>query len=199
VIASIRGEAVEVGADHVVVECAGLGHHVVVLPSTAAAATRGAEVRLATSFIVREDAQTLYGFPDRETRDLFDVLRTVSGVGPKLAMAVLSVLEPVALRRAVGEGDLVALTKVPGVGKRVAERLALELKEKIGGPSSAAANPGAPQGSALVRQQVVDGLVGLGFALKPAESAADSVIEENPEASAAVALRGALAILGRKG
>ena len=196
-IASVRGEAVEVGADHVVVECAGLGYHVMVLPSTAVAAVKGEQLRLVTSFIVREDAQTLYGFPDRETRDLFDVLRTVSGVGPKLAMAVLSVLEPAQLRRAIGEGDLAVLTKVPGVGKRVAERLALELKEKVGAPGGAAGTPGAPQGSALVRQQVVDGLVGLGFTLKPAESAADSVLAEEPEASAAVALRGALAILGK--
>lgn len=196
-IASVRGEAVEVGADHVVVDCAGLGYHVVVLPSTAAAAVRGAQLRLVTSFIVREDAQTLYGFPDRDARDLFDVLRTVSGVGPKLAMAVLSVLEPAQLRRAIGEGDLAALTKVPGVGKRVAERLALELKEKVGALGGAASRPGAPEGSALVRQQVVDGLVGLGFTLKPAESAADAVLAEKPEASAAVALRGALAILGK--
>ncbi|MGL6233853.1 MAG: Holliday junction branch migration protein RuvA [Segniliparus sp.] len=196
-IASVRGEAVEVGADHIVVECAGLGYHVVVLPSTAVGATKGTQLRLVTSFIVREDAQTLYGFPDRETRDLFDVLRTVSGVGPKLAMAVLSVLEPAQLRRAIGEGDLAVLTKVPGVGKRVAERLALELKEKVGAPGGALGASGGPEGSALVRQQVVDGLVGLGFALKPAESAADSVLVEDPDASAAVALRGALAILGK--
>ena len=135
--------------------------------------------------IVREDSMTLYGFADTESRDLFGLLQTVSGVGPRLAMATLAVLEPEALRKALADGNVAALTRVPGIGKRGAERMVLELRDKV----EAVPAPPGPVGTVavaatagVVRDQVVEALIGLGFAAKQAEQATDKVLAERPEA-----------------
>ncbi|MBU3707082.1 MAG: Holliday junction branch migration protein RuvA [Mycobacterium sp.] len=195
-IASVRGEVVDVALDHAVIEAAGVGYKVMATPATLATLRRGAEARLVIAMIVREDSMTLYGFSDADARDLFSLLLGVSGVGPKIALATLAVYDPAALRTALADGDVGALTRVPGIGKRGAERLVLELRDKIG------ALPGTPGGSAAsghaVRTPVVEALVGLGFAAKQAEEACDKVLAEDPDATTASALRSALSMLGKK-
>jgi Holliday junction DNA helicase RuvA len=194
-IASIHGEVLEVALDHVVIEASGVGYRVGATPSTLATLHRGAEARLVTAMIVREDSMTLYGFPDNDSRDLFQTLLSVSGVGPRLAMATLAVHEAPTLRRVLADGDVTALTRVPGIGKRSAERMVLELRDKVGSVYAAAGAP-APNGHA-VRGPVVEALVGLGFAAKQAEEATDSVLAGEDGATTSSALRAALSLLGK--
>jgi holliday junction DNA helicase RuvA len=196
-IASVRGEVLEVALDHAVIEAAGVGYRVNATPSTLATLRAGTEARLVTAMIVREDSMTLYGFADSDTRDLFLTLLSVSGVGPRLAMATLAVHDAAALRQALHDGDVTALTRVPGIGKRGAERMVLELRDKVGaaaGPSPAGA-PGL-NGHA-VRGPVVEALVGLGFAAKQAEEATDKVLAGDPDATTSGVLRAALSMLGK--
>lgn len=197
-IASVRGEVLEIGLDHVVLEAAGVGYRLNATPATLATLTRGEESRLYTAMIVREDSMTLFGFADTEARDLFGLLQTVSGVGPKLAMAVLAVLEPEALRKALAESNIAALTRVPGVGKRGAERMVVELRDKVNLVPVQAGPPGSPVPDiASVRDQVIEALLGLGFPTKQAEPAVDAILAEQPDAGTSQALRAALNILGK--
>jgi Holliday junction DNA helicase RuvA len=197
-IASVRGEVLEVALDHVVIEAAGVGYRVNATPSTLATLRHGTEARLITAMIVREDSQTLYGFADVDTRDLFLTLLSVSGVGPRLAMATLAVHDAQALRQALADGDVAALTRVPGIGKRGAERMVLELRDKMGVLAPTAGSP-AVNGHA-VRGPVVEALVGLGFAAKQAEDATDKVLagdHQKGDATTSSALRAALSLLGK--
>ncbi|MCX5045308.1 Holliday junction branch migration protein RuvA [Aldersonia sp. NBC_00410] len=199
-IASVRGEVLDIGLDHAVLEAAGVGYRLNATPATLATLQRGAEVRLFSAMVVREDSMTLYGFADTESRELFGLLQTVSGVGPRLAMAILAVLEPEALRKALAEGNVVALTRVPGIGKRGAERMVVELRDKV----EAVATADIPGGSGAVipsvgavREQIVEALTGLGFPAKQAEQATDAVLADQPELDSSRALRAALALLGK--
>ncbi|BCO36635.1 Holliday junction branch migration protein RuvA [Mycobacterium heckeshornense] len=192
-IASVRGEVLEVALDHAVIEAAGVGYRINATPSTLATLRRGSEARLITAMIVREDSMTLYGFPDSETRDLFLTLLGVSGVGPKIALATLAVYDAAALRQVLADGDVAALTRVPGIGKRGAERMVLELRDKIG----PAAAPSASVNGHAVRGPVVEALVGLGFAVKQAEDATDAALAADGGATTASALRAALSLLGK--
>lgn len=195
-IASVRGEVLDIALDHVVIEAAGVGYKVMATPSTLATLRRGSEARLITAMIVREDSQTLYGFADSDARDLFSTLLGVSGVGPKIALATLAVYDATALRQALADGDVTALTRVPGIGKRGAERMVLELRDKIGavaGGSGVASATGH-----AVRAPVVEALVGLGFAAKQAEEATDKVLAGDPDATTQSVLRAALSMLGKK-
>ncbi|MDP7735573.1 Holliday junction branch migration protein RuvA [Mycobacterium paragordonae] len=194
-IASVRGEVLEVALDHAVIEAAGVGYRVNATPSTLATLRSGSEARLITAMIVREDSMTLYGFCDAETRDLFQTLLSVSGVGPRLAMATLAVHDATALRQALADGDVTALTRVPGIGKRSAERMVLELRDKVGLVAGSGAAP-AVNGHA-VRGPVVEALVGLGFAVKQAEEATDKVLAADRDASTSTTLRAALSLLGK--
>ncbi|ABK69898.1 Holliday junction branch migration protein RuvA [Mycolicibacterium smegmatis] len=194
-IASVRGEVIDIALDHAVIEAAGVGYKVMATPSTLATLRRGTEARLITAMIVREDSMTLYGFVDGDARDLFLTLLGVSGVGPKIALATLAVYDPQALRQALADGDVTALTRVPGIGKRGAERMVLELRDKIGPVS---AGGGAAVGGHAIRGPVVEALVGLGFAAKQAEEATDKVLANDPEATTSSALRAALSMLGKK-
>ncbi|GGK39994.1 Holliday junction branch migration protein RuvA [Nocardia camponoti] len=196
-IASVRGEVLEIALDHVVIEAAGIGYRLNVTPATLSGLHRGDQARLFTSMIVREDSMTLYGFADTEARDLFGLLQTVSGVGPRLAMAVLAVLEPEALRKALAESNISALTRVPGIGKRGAERMCVELRDKVNAVPVPTGAPGAQTTATPVREQVTEALVGLGFPLKHAEQAVDSVLAESPLATTSSALRSALGLLGK--
>ncbi|BBY36400.1 Holliday junction ATP-dependent DNA helicase RuvA [Mycobacterium mantenii] len=196
-IASVRGEVLEVALDHVVIEAAGVGYRVNATPSTLSTLRTGTEARLITAMIVREDSMTLYGFTDADSRDLFSTLLSVSGVGPRLAMATLAVHDAGALRQALHDSDVTALTRVPGIGKRSAERMVLELRDKVG-----AGIAGAPGGSSVVnghavRGPVVEALVGLGFAAKQAEEATDKVLATEQDATTSGALRAALSLLGK--
>jgi holliday junction DNA helicase RuvA len=194
-IASVRGEVIDIALDHAVIEAAGVGYKVMATPSTLATLRRGDETRLITAMIVREDSMTLYGFADGEARDLFSTLLGVSGVGPKIALATLAVHDAQALRQALADGDVNALTRVPGIGKRGAERMVLELRDKIG--AVAGAGPAAAGGFGI-RGPVVEALVGLGFAAKQAEEATDKVLTDDPDATTSSALRAALSMLGKK-
>ncbi len=195
-ISSVRGEVLEVALDHVVIEAAGIGYRVNATPSTLATLRQGSEARLITAMIVREDSMTLYGFGDSDTRDLFLTLLSVSGVGPRLAMATLAVHDAAALRQALHDSDVAALTRVPGIGKRGAERMVLELRDKVcpAGPSSSGTP--AVNGHA-VRGPVVEALVGLGFAAKQAEEATGKVLASDRDATTSSTLRAALSLLGK--
>ena len=195
-IASIRGEVLDVALDHVVIEACGVGYRVNATPSTLSTLRRGSEARLVTAMIVREDSMTLYGFADSDARDLFSTLLSVSGVGPKIALATLAVHDAPSLRQALADGDTTALIRVPGIGKRSAERMVLELRDKVG-PVGSAAGPSAVNGHS-VRGPVVEALVGLGFAVKQAEEATDKVLANDPEADTSGALRAALSMLGNR-
>jgi Holliday junction DNA helicase RuvA len=199
-ISSVRGEVLEIGLDHAVVEVGGVGLAVQATPGTLARLRRGEQGRLATALVVREDSLTLFGFADEEERELFGLLQTVSGIGPRIALATLAVLSPDALRRALVDGDITMLTRVPGIGRKGAERLALELRDKVAAPAAAPAMlPTAVNGANPRRDQVVEALVGLGFAAKPAEQTVDRVLVTDADADASALLRAALTRLGGKG
>jgi Holliday junction DNA helicase RuvA len=194
-IASVRGEVLDIALDHVVIEAAGVGYKVMATPTTLATLHRGDEARLITAMIVREESMTLYGFSDADARNLFLTLLAVSGIGPSIALGALAMYDGPTLRRAIGEADITALTRIPKVGKKTAELMALSLRDKMGAiaPSGATVMNGHS-----VRGPVVEALVGLGFALKQAEEATDKVLANEPEATQTTALRSALSMLGKK-
>ena len=193
-ISSVRGQVLSIGLDHAVVEVGGVGLAVLATPATLATMRSGAEAALATALVVREDPLTLYGFAAAEARELFRLLQTVSGIGPRIAMATLAVLEPAQLRAALADGNITVLTQVPGIGRKGAERLIIELRDKVGAlPASAAPTP-----HGHVRGSVVEALVGLGFAAKQAEQAVDGALDGNGHGDQATVLRKALATLGSK-
>lgn len=198
-IASVRGEVLTIALDHAVVEAGGVGYRVNAAPSTLAQLHRGKEARLLTSMVVREDSWTLYGFPDEPSRELFVLLQTVTGVGPRLALAILAVHEPDALCTALADGNVTALTRVPGIGKRGAERLVVELRDKVAAPGRAGAD--LPGGGAVVGdpvfEQVVGALAGLGFNPAQAEQATAKVLDGDHGHTTSTALRAALALLGK--
>jgi len=197
-IASVRGQVISVELDHAVVEVGGVGLAVHAVPATLATLRRGEQARLATSLVVREDSLTLYGFVDAAAREFFVLLQTVSGVGPRLALAMLAVLEPDTLRTALAQGDLAVLTRVPGIGRKGAERLVVELRDRVG-VLAPAASGSATQGGSAMRTQVTEALIGLGFAARQAELAVDAVLAEaDPEpADTSEVLRSVLTRLGR--
>ena len=199
-IAFVTGPVAAVAPDHAVVEVGGVGMTVHCAPATLAALRTGEPARLHTSLVVREDSLTLYGFADDDERQVFELLQTASGVGPRLAQAMLAVHRPDALRLAVATGDEKALTAVPGIGKKGAQRLLLELKDRLGAPRGTAAARPAPAGPASWREQLHAALVGLGYQPREAEDAVDAVA---PQAEAATdpqvgtLLRAALQTLNR--
>lgn len=194
-IASVRGEVIDIALDHVVIEAAGVGYKIMATPSTLATLRRGEQSRLITAMIVREDSQTLYGFGDGDARDLFLTLLGVSGIGPSIALGALAIYDGPALRQAIGDGDITALTRIPKVGKKTAELMVLSLRDKVGAIPGASAAVG---GGHSVRGPVVEALVGLGFAAKQAEEATDKVLAVDPDANTSGALRAALSMLGKK-
>lgn len=200
-IASVRGRVLQVRLDAAVVEVGGVGMLVQATPGTLAELRVGSEATLHTSLVVREESLTLFGFSEADDRDVFETVQTVSGIGPRLALAMLAVHTPDGLRRAVAEQDLTALQRVPGIGRKGAQRIALELTDRLGAP--AAASPDGvpvpvPPGSASGHGQVVDALVGLGWSAKQAEDAVGAVTADGAgEGSTAGVLRAALRHLGR--
>jgi Holliday junction DNA helicase RuvA len=196
-IASVRGEVLSVGLDHVVVEVGGVGLAVQATPSTLATLRRGEQTRLHTALVVREDSLTLFGFADADARELFGLLQTVSGIGPRLALAALAVLDPDKLRTALAEGNITVLTQVPGIGRKGAERLSLELRDKVIASAPSGPQP-APATSGAIRAEVVEALTGLGFPARQAEPAVDKVLAAGEAADTSAVLRAALSALGRK-
>jgi holliday junction DNA helicase RuvA len=177
-IASVRGRVAALSPDGAVIEVGGVGLAVACAPNTLAGLRVGTEARLATSLVVREDSLTLYGFADDDARSLFELLQTASGVGPRLAQAVLAVHSPDTVRRAISAGDTSTLTRVPGIGKKGAERLILELRDRIGafaGDGAALVGVGA---GAPWAEQVRQALVGLGWTAAQADQAVAAVAEQ---------------------
>jgi len=219
VISHLDGKVSSVAPDGAVVDVGGVGLAVQCTPTTLARLRPGERARVPTSLVVREDALTLYGFADEDERTVFELLQTASGVGPRLALAMLAVHSPDALRRAVATEDLAALMMVPGVGKKGAQRIVLELAGRLGTAGTDLGNGAvgaAAAGSAALagggrpgvwRDQLHAGLTGLGWSPREAEQAVAAVEPELTAMAAAsgsqqpvdmaVALRAALRQLGR--
>jgi Holliday junction DNA helicase RuvA len=207
VIAHLDGTVHSVAPNGAVIDVGGVGLLVQCTPGTLAGLRTGQRSRVATSLVVREDALTLYGFADEDERNTFELLQTASGVGPRLALAMLAVFSPDGLRRAIAAEDLSALTTVPGIGRKGAQRIVLELAGRLGDPALArngSGGPAAPRPAAW-RDQVRAGLVNLGWQARDADQAIAAVEPElldgapgpdGPEVS--VALRAALRVLGRR-
>ncbi len=195
-IASVSGTVTAVHADGVVVRVGGVGLSLQTTAGTRARLRVGDDAQLATSLVVREDSLTLYGFADDDERVLFELLQTASGVGPRLAQAVLTVHTPDDVRRALLTEDLVALTLVPGIGRKGAQRMVLELKDKVVGTTAsvpATVQPGW-------RDTLSQALVGLGFPSSQADEAVVRLAQDHPDADDAAVpqlLREGLALLGR--
>jgi holliday junction DNA helicase RuvA len=216
-IAHLDGTVSSVAPDGAVIEVGGVGLLVQCTPGTLAGLRPGERARVATSLVVREDALTLYGFLGEDERNTFELLQTASGVGPRLALAMLAVFSPDALRRAVAAEDLAALTTVPGIGRKGAQRIVLELAGRLGSPgdalisSAGGAGNGAGTRAASWRDQVRAGLVSLGWQAREADQAiaavepdllggpgpADGRAADGQAVDVAVALRAALRVLGR--
>ncbi|MFF5188846.1 Holliday junction branch migration protein RuvA [Streptomyces sp. NPDC000345] len=179
-IAFVSGPVAALAPDSAVVEVGGIGIAVQCTPDTLSGLRMGQQTKLATSLVVREDSLTLYGFADDDERQVFELLQTASGVGPRLAQAMLAVHRPDALRRAVSTGDEKALIAVPGIGRKGAQKLLLELKDRLGEPLGAPAI-GAPVTQGW-RDQLHAALIGLGYATREADEAVAAV---TPQAEAA--------------
>jgi Holliday junction DNA helicase RuvA len=200
VIASVRGTVAALGPDGAVVEVGGVGLSVSCSPGTLARLRVGEPARLATSLVVREDSLTLYGFADDDERALFELLQTANGVGPKLAQTMLAVHPPRELRRAIATSDFASLTAVPGIGRKGAERIVIELRDRIGsidGYDSTSASIGITP-MAPWRNQLAHALAGLGFSGKEAGDAIEVVagdVGDGPPDIAAL-LRRSIQLLG---
>jgi holliday junction DNA helicase RuvA len=200
-IAQLTGVVAQVGPTSAVIEIGGFGIQAVCSPSTVAALRLGQRATLATSLIVREDSLTLYGFASIDEREFFELLLTATGVGPKLAQAALAVLTPDELRTAIATEDLVQLCKVPGVGRKGAQRIVIELKDKINAVDPADPPVSPVSSSAAWRAHVTQGLQGLGWSARDAESACDEVehlTREDPPFNVAFLMRAALQSLARR-
>jgi len=196
-IAFVRGEVTDVGPTSAVVEVGGVGLEVMCTPGTLATLRPGRSAVLPTSMVVREDSLTLFGFLDDDEKQTFELVQTASGVGPKLAQAMVAVLSPDDLRSAVALEDVTTLTRVPGVGRKGAQRIILELRDRIGAPTGAR-QTGSPALRADWRGQVQEGLVGLGWSVKEADRAIESVADQaGGQPDVGVLLRAALQTLSR--
>ncbi|NGO68050.1 Holliday junction branch migration protein RuvA [Streptomyces boncukensis] len=203
-IAFVSGPVAALAPDTAVVEVGGVGMAVQCTPGTLAQLRVGQQAKLATSLVVREDSLTLYGFADDDERQVFELLQTASGVGPRLAQAMLAVHSPEALRRAVSTADEKALTAVPGIGKKGAQKLLLELKDRLGEPlGTGGTRPaGGASGAPGWREQLHSALVGLGYAAREADDAVEAVApqaEESASPQVGVLLKAALRTLNRAG
>jgi holliday junction DNA helicase RuvA len=205
VIAHLHGTVAGVAPDGAVIEVGGVGMRVQCTPGTLAELRPGEAAQVATSLVVREDSLTLYGFSSDDERNVFELLQTASGVGPRLALAMLAVHSPDALRRAVSAGDLGALTMVPGIGKKGAERIVLELRDRLGPPGESGGSlPGTRPTPRLPswRDQVASGLVNLGWPPRDAEEAIaaleDEGLVDGDAVDVATVLRAALRKLSKQ-
>jgi len=202
-ITFVRGQVAALRPTEAVLDVGGIGLALHCTPATTSALHLGESVQLAASLVVREDSLTLYGFADDDERTVFELLQTASGVGPRLAQAMLSVHPPDELRRAVATEDLAALTKVPGIGKKGAQRIVIELKDKLGavsGTSAAVALPGGATAPAPGWQaQVHEALLGLGWPARDADRAIESVAADvnGTDPDVAAMLKAALRTLAK--
>ena len=201
-IAHLNGTVAGVGLDGAVIEVGGVGLRVQCTPDTLATLKPGEPARIATTLVVREDSLTLFGFTTDDERNVFELLQTASGIGPRLALAMLAVHSPDALRRAVATEDLKTLTMVPGIGNKGAQRIILELKDRLGAPNDLDTGIGAVparRGAPSWRDQVMTGLVNLGWSARDAEAAVVAVEADSDGQTpdVATALRAALRKLSK--
>ncbi|MQA85414.1 MAG: Holliday junction branch migration protein RuvA [Streptosporangiales bacterium] len=202
-IAFVNGRVAGIAPDSAVVEVGGLGLTVQCAPATLAGLRVGERATVPTSLVVREDSLTLYGFAEEDERVVFELLQTASGVGPRLALAMLAVHSPNELRRAVAAEDVATLTKVPGIGRKGAQRIVLELKDRLGAPAGLPEHEPTPAGGAVApwREQLHSALVNLGWSSREAEEAVSAVAPDvpadGPSPDVPVLLRSALRRLSR--
>lgn len=204
-ISQLTGMVVTAGATSFVIDVQGVGYLAHTTPATAAGLRPGEEAVVHTSLVVREDSLTLYGFGSPGERDAFELVQTASGVGPRLAAAMVSVLSPSEIRQAVSSEDLARLCTVPGIGRKGAQKIVLELKDKVAvlgadDPAMTSSTP-APAGGEVWREQVSEGLQGLGWSTRDAAAACDRVahlVDEDPGISVGALMRAALNQLARR-
>jgi Holliday junction DNA helicase RuvA len=198
-IAFVRGEVAAVTLSSAVLEVGGVGLELMCTPGTLATLRVGTPATLPTSMVVREDSLTIFGFLDEDEKQVFEIVQTASGVGPKVAQAIVAVMSPDDVRRAITTEDVKALTRVPGIGQKGAQRIILELKDRIGPPVGVhhPAASAAPATEAW-RDQVHQGLVGLGWSAKESEKAVEAVAPDAGDApDVGALLRAALRTLSR--
>ncbi|MGF0116916.1 Holliday junction branch migration protein RuvA [Promicromonospora sp. Marseille-Q5078] len=201
-IASLTGTVTHVTLERAVLDVGGVGYLVHATPGTLAGLRVGERAQLHTTLVVREDSMTVFGFAEADEREVFETAQSVSGVGPRIALAMLAVLTPDSLRRAVATEDLAALRRVPGVGPKSAQRLVLELGGKLGAPGvgdDRVPDAAPVAGGDPARDQVVEALVGLGWAAKVAQDTVDRVLADAGDdgpVDVAATLRAALRSLG---
>lgn len=199
-IAQLTGKVAAVGGTWLVVDLSGFGLKALCTPATASQVKVGELVTLHTSLIVREDSLTLYAFAEPGERDCFELVQSATGIGPKIAQAVVSVFSPEEFRAAVSAANITALTRVPGIGAKGAQRLVLELKDKVAVLAGSGTGFGAQPVASGWRDQVRDGLEGLGYSTRDAEAACDRVAGsavDNPDTPVAILLRAALRTLAK--
>ena len=184
-IAHIRGILTSKEPFTLVIEAQGIGYDIFCTQEAyEKAPSEGKEYKVFTRLIVREDSQTLYGFSTKDERALFDQVISVSGIGPKTGLAIVSALGANALKEAIRGRDLIALTGIPGIGKKTAERLVVELRDKLLKEEVFTVEPGAvDSSSAKIRQEALAALVALGYNRSDAEKAIRTVIKNQPEES----------------
>lgn len=200
-IAQLTGTVLTAGATSAVVDVGGVGFLVATTPQTAAGLRPGEVATLHTALVVREDSMTLFGFAEPAEREAFELAQTASGVGPKLALAIVSVLSPGELKRAVLAEDLNRLCSVPGIGRKGAQKLVIELKDRVLVLEDAAGGPAPVVAQDAWRAQVAEGLQGLGWSARDADAACDAVahlVDADPDISMALLLRAALNSLARR-
>ncbi|WP_425953521.1 Holliday junction branch migration protein RuvA [Xylanimonas sp. McL0601] len=202
-IASLTGVVEHVSLDRAVIDVSGVGYLVHATPATLAALRVGERARVFTTLVVREDSMTVFAFTDADERAVFETAQSVSGVGPRIALALLAVHTPDAVRRAVHTQDVKAFTRVPGIGQKGAQRIVLELSGKLPapGPGTGITAGSTPAGGGDQRDKVVGALVGLGYPSKVADDAVARVLEESgaetvTDADVAATLRATLRSLG---
>jgi Holliday junction DNA helicase RuvA len=197
-IAFVRGPVAAVTLNSAVVEVGGIGLELMCTPGTLATLRTGQQAVLPTSMVVREDSLTLFGFLDEDEKTVFELVQTASGVGPKLAQAILACLAPDELRVAVASDDTKTLTRVPGIGQKGAQRIILELKDRLGAPVGNVRNGTPASAPAPWKDQVLQALVGLGWSAKDADAAVEAVAPDAGDApQVAVLLRSALRTLSK--
>lgn len=197
VISFLSGTVHRIAADHLVILTYGVGRKVNVTPDTLASTRHGADIELVTTLVVREDSMTLFGFATEDENHTFDVLLSISGIGPRLAMAILSVMGPGELAAAISNQDANALTRVPGIGKKGASRIILELENKL--PKLAASTPGPQLSFGGANQQVIDALVGLGWKEAQATDVVQEVVSDlGADAGTSALLKASLKVLGAR-
>ena len=172
-ISLLSGNVRSIHSDRLVVEVGGFGLTVLVTPSTTTQVNLGSQIQLYTSLVVREDSLTLFGFVNEKSRTLFELVQTVSGIGPKVALSILGALTPEDLARAIAQEDIAAIEKVPGIGRKGAQRLILELKGKLSDLSHAQLYKGHQP---AWREQLSSALVSLGFSPKESDGAISNVV-----------------------